>query len=134
MKNYKAQNRIFWLDVARVCAVFFIALNHTVNRTFNQYNQIEEYINSSFLMQIVKAMLTSCSWLGVPLFLMITGVLFLKRSINSEEDIKKFYNHNVIPTLVSVMVWLLIGYLFITLVINNGMGGVLLLLSVTFFT
>lgn len=133
MNNDKLQNRIFWLDAARVCAVLCISLNHAVNRAFNPYNQMEEFLNSSLQMQIVKAVLTTCSWLGVPLFLMITGTLFLKRNINSVEDIRKFYKRNVITTLIAAMMWLLFGYLFITLYIDGTIGKALTSVSGYFF-
>ena len=108
--------RILWLDVARVCAVFSIVSNHAVSRIYDNYgNQMEEFLSSSLLSQIFKAIITTFSWLGVPVFLMITGALILNKKIESKQDLIKFQINNWFPLFTATEFWMLCGYLFLTL-------------------
>lgn len=114
--NNAHKNRIFWLDVARACAVLFVVLNHACGKVYDNYNnQIGEFFNSSFISQLFKAVSITISWLGVPLFLMITGSLILNKTIESDEDIKRFYSKNLFALFVATEIWTFMGYLFLTL-------------------
>ena len=66
-------SRVLYLDAARCFAVLMVALNHAVNRTWDNYSQVpEEFARIGKLSSLLKAALTVASHLGVPLFLMIT--------------------------------------------------------------
>lgn len=53
---------------------------------------------------------------GVPLFLMISGALLLKKSLDSWQDVKKFYRNNMLPMFITSEIWYFIMYWFILFV------------------
>lgn len=62
-----AKKRILYLDAARCLAVLLIALNHAVNRTWDNYNDVPlEFAGIGKLSSLLKASLTVASHLGVP--------------------------------------------------------------------
>lgn len=98
--------RVYWLDLARAVVIISITLNHAVNRTYENYNgQMEEFLNSSMISMLLKTVTTVFSHLGVPLFLMISGALLLSKQIESWEDVKRFYQHNLLGLLITCEIW-----------------------------
>lgn len=57
-------------------------------------------------------MVTVFSHLGVPLFLMISGALLHKR-METADDVKRFYRHNLIELFITTEIWYFIMYWFI---------------------
>lgn len=105
-----------WLDVSRTFAVIAIVSNHAVSRVFdNGIDQYSEFVRQPWLSQLFKAIITTFSWLGVPIFLMITGALMIGRKYESKDDIKKFYKKSWLPLLIVTEVWSFFGYIFITI-------------------
>lgn len=105
------QNRIFWLDVARVVAIVSISLNHAVNRGYDNYQaQVDEFNSIAVYSTVFKTLVTVFSHLGVPLFLMISGTLLLKKRMDGEHDIKHFYKHNLLGIFVTAEIWYFIMY------------------------
>jgi len=89
------KSRKLYLDVARTIAIISISLNHAANRTYENYNgQQAEFYDSSIFSSLIKTVATVFSRIGVPLFLMITGVLILNKVFENGNDIKKFYKNN----------------------------------------
>lgn len=104
--------RILYLDAARCLAVALIALNHAVNRTWNNYHGVqEEFAAIGLPSTVLKAMLTVASHVGVPLFLMITGALILRKRFETKEDLRRFYLHNWLDLLITGEIWFLPGLL-----------------------
>lgn len=104
-------SRILWLDVARVVAIISISLNHAVNRTYDNYiDTALEFNSSSVYSTCLKAGVSVFSRLGVPIFLMISGVLLLNKSFESESDIKRFYGHNLLRLLITSEIWFFIMF------------------------
>lgn len=68
----KYSKRIYWLDILRIAAIFFVITQHTIYITPNNY------INF-FLMPIYVC--------GVPIFITLSGALLL----NKKENYKEFY-------------------------------------------
>ena len=94
--------RILYLDAARCAAVFLIALNHAVNRSWANFGAVaEEFHSISLPSTVVKALLTVASRYGVPLFLMITGALILRKRFETAEDVRRFYRHNWLSLLIT---------------------------------
>lgn len=114
----RPSGRIYWLDVARVVAILSITLNHAVNRAYtNIYSgQMKEYLTSSILSNLLKTMALVFSEIGVPLFLMISGALLLKKRMESEADVHSFYRHNLLGLFITSEIWYVIMYWFILLV------------------
>ena len=46
---------------------------------------------------LMKIFFSIFSHIGVPLFLMISGALLLRRSYETREQTKRFYRHNLLP-------------------------------------
>ena len=114
------QKRTFYLDVARVIAIISISLNHAVNRSYDNYKaQMNEFFAIPLWSTLFKAIITVFSHIGVPLFLMITGVLILNKKIENGTDVKRFYKHNLFSLLVTAEIWYVIMYWL--LVIRDGL-------------
>jgi surface polysaccharide O-acyltransferase-like enzyme len=76
------QKRLFYLDVARVIAIISISLNHAVNRSYQNYSgQMAEFFAIPMASTLFKMLISVFSRIGVPLFLMITGVLILNKKM-----------------------------------------------------
>lgn len=108
------KQRKVYLDVIRVFAIISISLNHAVNRTYDNYgNQQAEYMISSAISTLIKTVVSVFSRIGVPLFLMITGVLILNKTFQTSKDLKKFYTHNILHLFITTEIWYCIMYWFI---------------------
>lgn len=107
----QTSKRQYYLDVARVIAVFAIVLNHAVNRSFAvQHNQAAEFHTIPMALTLIKAVCSIFSNLGVPLFLMITGALILNKPMNTAADVKRFYKRNLLPLFITTEIWLTLIY------------------------
>lgn len=106
--------RSYYLDIARAIAIISISLNHAVNRTYDNYSgQMEEFLESSYLSSLLKSVVTVFSHLGVPLFLMISGALLLHKRMETADDVKRFYRHNLWELFITTEIWYFIMYWFI---------------------
>ena len=120
MKN--GQKRMFYLDVVRVIAIISISLNHAVNRSYSNYSgQMAEFFAIPIASTLFKTLVTVFSRIGVPLFLMITGVLILNKKMDNGKDIKGFYKHNLLSLLVTTEIWYVLMYW--VLVLSDGIRG-----------
>lgn len=105
--------RKFYLDVARTVAILSITLNHAVNRSYdNYYYQQAEFQVLPLWDSAFKAIITVFSHIGVPLFLMISGALLFTKRMESGDDLKKFYRHNLLGLLITTEIWYVIIYFF----------------------
>ena len=114
IKNSNSVSRTLYLDIVRVFAVVCITLNHAVNRTYDNYsNQYKQYLESSFVSTFIKTFITVFSHIGVPLFLMITGVLILNKNFENPQNIKKFIKNNYLNLFITTEIWIFIMFWFI---------------------
>lgn len=110
------KERKLYLDVLRVFAIISISLNHAVNRTYDNFvDQQAEFMASSMVSTLIKTVVSVFSRIGVPLFLMITGVLILNKTFETSKDIKNFYKNNVLHLFITTEIWYCIMYWFIVL-------------------
>ena len=106
LNSGKSSGRIYWLDVARVIAVISITLNHAVNRSYCIYSrQLEEFTSIPIASTVFKTVIYIFSRLGVPIFVMISGALLLKKDIKTEKDVTNFYKHNLLRLLITSEIW-----------------------------
>ncbi|MBQ7415868.1 MAG: acyltransferase [Oscillospiraceae bacterium] len=111
-----ASKRKYYLDIARVIAIVSISLNHAVNRSYQNYNgQMAEFYSIPLWSTLIKTVISVFSRIGVPLFLMITGVLILNKKMETQEDIKKFYKHNLLSMFITTEIWYVIIYWYLVL-------------------
>lgn len=114
--NSGKTSRTLYLDIARVAAIFLVCLNHAVNRSYDNYaNQMAEFLTTPVISILFKTLCTVASHLGVPLFLMIFGVLIMKKPINSVKDIKHFYKHNLLGVFITAEIWYVLFYWYLLL-------------------
>ena len=105
------KRRLFYLDVARSIAIISISLNHAVNRSYAIYSgQMQEFQKISSVESVFKSCIYILSRIGVPLFLMITGTLILRKSFEHETDIKKFYKDNWGRIIITTEIWMFFMY------------------------
>jgi|GEM_PF-433112 len=108
--------RIYWLDVARAVAIISISLNHAVNRAYDNYvDQQAEFLTSSLYSTLIKTSVSVFSRIGVPLFLMISGALLLKKCIDNESGIRRFYRHNLGGLIITCEIWFFLMFWFLIL-------------------
>ena len=89
--NYlRMKERDINLDLCCVLAIFSIMFNHALNSVYN-VTDYSYWLNSIAFEKAFSLIGYSFSRLGVPLFLMITGALILKKDFNNFEKILQFY-------------------------------------------
>ena len=109
----KDRERVVWLDMARVLAILFVTFNHAINRTFDNYHDaLKEYLTLPHSLIAFKTIVTVLSKLGVPLFLMITGALILKKRFETQENVEYFYKYNLFRLFIASELWFIIIYLY----------------------
>lgn len=75
------------------------------------YSNID-YMNLSKISQMFRIILFTVGRLGVPIFLFLTGALTLKKQIDTDEDVIKFYKKNLLPLFVTIEIWNVLYNLF----------------------
>ncbi len=106
------KKRYINLDLIRTVAIILIISNHVLSAIYvNQTNflgwQSSNMFEKSFI--LINYIL---SRLGVPLFLFLTGALILNKNFEDKNDIKKFYQKNLISLVTTVCIWNIIYYFF----------------------
>lgn len=114
--------RIRCLDFARTIAIMCVVLCHSVEAIYSD----TDYFNLSNISQISRIILFTIGRLGVPIFLFLTGILILKKEINEDKDICKFYKNNLIPLFITVEIWNIIYNIFLALMSKNFSIGIVL--------
>lgn len=104
--------RVYWLDLARASAIVSITLNHAVNRSFDMNNTMLEASVLPTSLSFFKAFVQIISRIGVPIFLMITGALLLKRDYTQKDVTERFYVHNWLSLLITAEVWYFILFVY----------------------
>ena len=118
----KPSKRIFYLDVARAIAIISIITLHAINRSFDNYDNTQlEFETICFFSTFIKAALTIFGRVGVPLFLMISGALILRKSFDKPGSLERFYKHNVLSLFITAEIWYVIFFWFIVLVNPENM-------------
>lgn len=113
MNNCK---RIFHIDLARTVAIMSITCNHAIEYSFNiRKDTLKEFLSIPFLFSIIKSVIFVFSRVGVPLFLMISGALLLKRDYSDIKELRKFVFHNYLQLFITVEIWLTIHFWYMWL-------------------
>lgn len=84
--------RIAYFDFLRIFATFAIMLQH-----IDPYKSTDP-MTTEYVARLMVDLVTRC---GVPLFLMISGALFL----SSESSIKRIYTHNILRIVTAFVFW-----------------------------
>lgn len=107
-KNTVTKKRIQNLDIARTVAILCVVLCHCVE---NAYNIDTVYLSTQS--RIFRIILFTIGRLGVPIFLLLTGTLILKKQIETDEDVFTFYKKNLLPLFVTIEIWNIIYNIFL---------------------
>lgn len=102
------QQRIYQLDIIRSIAIASVVLIHCAENTFSPVT----IASLNLVPKIAVLALFVIGRVGVPLFLILTGFLFLSRDYSTTISIKKFYFRNLIPLLVCWLIWVTIYNIF----------------------
>lgn len=109
--------RLPWLDAARLAAIAFVIVNHSLSSLYG--NQFPTGTAPASIMTttetIFRALMFTISRYGVPLFLMITGALLLPRDYETPTVTRRLYRHNIVRLLVATELWLAIYFIGILL-------------------
>lgn len=89
MANSKSKKRIIYLDYLRVIAIFGVLLNH-ISANWTGVGSL----NGS-----IAIVYNSLGRVGVPIFLMLTGILLLNNKLPIKDFIKRRYPRVIIPFL-----------------------------------
>ena len=108
------QQRQFWLDFARTLAIVSVTINHALSRSFATHEgTLMEFLQMTIAGSLLKALLYVFSRFGVPLFLMISGSLLLKRNYEEPETVQRFLRHNWIELFRTTEIWLVIMFWYL---------------------
>lgn len=111
INNKETCARLFYLDVSRVIAIAAVVSNHALSRSFAIWNNTyEAYLNAGWARTLIKGIIYVCSRLGVPLFLMVTGALFLERNFEDKKVLNRFLKHNWLTLFKTTEIWLFTMY------------------------
>lgn len=107
------QKRIAYFDFLRVFATFAIMIQH-----IDPYGSKDPY-SAVYVARLASDLLTR--W-GVPIFLMISGALFL----GSESTIKKLYSHNILRIVTAFIFWSALYSVVRTVIFGYGLTNMVL--------
>jgi surface polysaccharide O-acyltransferase-like enzyme len=96
------KSRVFWIDMVKFIAIFMVLLAHMI-WLFEQ--------NLELLSESSNEFLTLCriiASLGVPLFMMVSGVLLFGKRFETPSDILSFYKKGLFPLFVTAEIWIVI--------------------------
>lgn len=107
----KQKNRVINYDIARTIAIICVVLCHSIQTAYINMNTML----LSNISQIFRIMIFTIGRLGVPIFLFLTGALILKKEIENDYDVLKFYKKNLIPLLITVEIWNILYNIFLAI-------------------
>lgn len=112
-KHETLQSREVTLDIARAFAILCVVLCHCTEAIYNMNSNSIYYSTCS---QIFKTVSFTIGRLGVPFFLFISGALLLRKQIEKDEDVFKFYKHNLLPIVITTEIWIIIYNIFLSII------------------
>lgn len=89
------KKKIVYLDVLRALATFAVILNHVAGNNWNGFIESNRWGVFTFY----KGLSSFC----VPIFLMISGALFLQK--DKSISIKRLYSHNILRLIIFLLFW-----------------------------
>ena len=87
------KNRIVWIDLLKVISIFSVILMHIIGNTINGYSDLPSNASNIF---IILAYLLEFS---IPAFVMISGIVLLKKDEITYKEIFKKYISKVLITI-----------------------------------
>lgn len=128
MVEVTEKKRIQNLDMARTFAIICVILCHSIETAYSDII----YTHLSNISQVFRIIFFTIGRLGVPIFLFLTGALTLKKQIENDEDVKKFYKRNLLPLFITIEIWNVL-YNILLIFINKQFSISILLKNIFFF-
>lgn len=127
LKNKRVQG----YDVARTFAIICVVLCHSIEGVYSNSLNAGGSIES----QLFRIVCFTIGRLGVPIFLFLTGALLLKKQIDTDEDVFKFYKKNLLPLFITIEIWNIFYNIFLSVLnkkfnIDNFIYNILFLKQV----
>jgi len=114
MVNVISKERIQKFDIARTFAIICVLICHSCDVAYTNV----KYTQLSDISQIFRIIFLTIGRLGVPIFLFLTGALILKKQIECDDDVNKFYKKNLLPLFITIEIWNVVYNIFLA-IINN---------------
>lgn len=95
-------NRLLYIDIIKVTAIILVMMCHIP--ILYGIEATQEQMSLGWLTSIIIGAI------GVPLFMMCTGALVLKRRMDCLADVMKFYRKNLLTIYITGCIWCLIYY------------------------
>ena len=103
------------LDIARTIAIICVVLCHASEAIYkpnsNMWGTLSDQSKLFFIIVF------TIGRIGVPIFIFLTGTLILNKKFQKDEDVYKFYKHNLLPLIIVNSIWIIIYNVFFW--INN---------------
>lgn len=115
MVQTNSNNRIIFFDVLRIIAAFAVVFSHVSSQRFHECFPSDEWITRMIYDAFGR-------W-SVPVFVMISGALFLDES--KKIDIKRLYTKNIARIIIVFLFWSFIYAIYDGLYKNGLIGFVL---------
>jgi len=96
-------NRIIWIDLIRVCAMFFVVFLHSAAPILYKIGKID------FSYWMIGNIYDSMVRMAVPLFFMVSGVLLLNQK---EEPLLVFFKKRFLKVVIPLIAWSFIYIIF----------------------
>lgn len=109
--------RIEWVDLTRASAILLVVLCHASHGIY-QINDINFMENLTVTSQLSGLLMYSAGRIAVPLFLMISGYLLLKRHYDSQKTLN-FWSKNCKHLFICCVIWCVIYEIFEIWVTHN---------------
>lgn len=93
------------LDIIRAFAIVMVVLCHATERVYIVWSGVP---GNALAGSAVYAALHLMSRLGVPLFLMLTGALVLRKRFSSSADVLRFYRTHLLPLFIATELWVVL--------------------------
>lgn len=95
--------RVLWIDLIRGAAIFFVIFLHSASTYLYEFQKID--MSSWWVANIYDSIVR----MAVPLFFMITGVIFLKMK---DEPLKVFFKKRLMKIVIPLLLWSSVYILF----------------------
>ena len=118
-KNDKTGERIIYLDVMRIAAVFAVVVLHTSAQNWPN-------VTVPFSTWLMFDLWDGAVQWAVPVYIMISGALFLSR--DRDISIKKLYMHNILHIVMAFLCW---SFLYSVYQVHIEGGGFARILALT---
>lgn len=94
MKTNEKGSRIVWLDLLRVIAIFAVVMLHSFTGNFQFQDSAWHQAPANCIDWLIMNAFDCCLRFSVPMFCMISGILFLNP--DREQPVKKLFSKNIL--------------------------------------